>query len=405
MSSSLTIRAEQAMLGAVLADPAAQQHVLDLVEPTDLYRPWHAQVRAAMRRVQKGGGLPGPAEVYAELRCDPDLPASVSADAVPVADLMEASPRTGHASAYAAIVVESGIRRRLELTGSRLAQAAESGDLDLVRQQAARARREFEACRARWCALPERLRRELSVLSPNDHAVATMIRHASAAGVRADRGRHGLVAESGLFPEDRDAQVHQHPAPSDDDADAQKHEQRCRSPSGRSQAAVAEAVGAQALRDLTAGPFQIAHVRRWLRQENFALRSDGVLYALMCDMDAAGMAVDPVTISWQAARRGLRVEPDWLAGGNVAFAVPSAREVHRHGLLAEAAQTGRDIQIGTADQRYALHGLFQSASERLPALEGRQQAVRADRQAQIPGVGRPQPVSTRSRRPGREAAS
>lgn len=74
--SSLTVRAEQAMLGAVLADPAGQQHVLDLVEPADLHRPWHAQVIAAMRRVQKSGWLPGPVEVYAELRRDPDLPGS-----------------------------------------------------------------------------------------------------------------------------------------------------------------------------------------------------------------------------------------------------------------------------------------------------------------------------------------
>jgi len=358
-----------------------------------------------MRRVQNGGGLPGPTEVYAELRCDPDLPGSMSADAVPLADLIEASPRIGHASAYAAIVIETGIRRRLELAGSRLAQAAESSDLDLVRQQAAHARREFEACRARWRALPEPLRRHLSVFSPNDHAVATMIRHASAAGARANRGRRGLVAESEPFPEGRDAHVHQHPAPSADDADVREQEHRYRSPSGRSQAAVAETAGAQALRDLAAGPSQIAHVRCWLRPENFALRSDGALYALMCDMDAAGMAVDPVTISWQAARRGLRVEPDLLAGGTAAFAVPSAREVHRHGLLAEAAQTARDIRIGTADQRHPLHQLFQSASERLPALEGRQQADPAARQAEIPGAVRLRPVSAHSRRSGKEAAS
>src|SRR5215469_2143078 len=119
--TSLAVRAEQAMLGAVLLDSAAQQHVLDLVGPADFQRPWHVQVLAAMRRVQKGGRLPGPEEVYAELQCDSDLPRSVSADAVPLADLMDASPRTEHALAYAAIVIESGIRRRLELTGSRLA--------------------------------------------------------------------------------------------------------------------------------------------------------------------------------------------------------------------------------------------------------------------------------------------
>ncbi len=208
--SGLTVRVEQAMLGAVLADPAAQQHVLDLVEPADLQRPWHAQVLAAMRRVQKSGGLPGPAEVYAELRCDPDLPGSVSADAVPLVDLMQASPRAAHAPTYAAIVVESGIRRRLDLAGSRLAQAAESGDLDAVHQQAAHARRELGACRARWRALPEHLRRELSFISPNEQAVAAVVRHVPVAGAGIDRGRQGLVAESGPLLEDRDGQLHRH---------------------------------------------------------------------------------------------------------------------------------------------------------------------------------------------------
>jgi hypothetical protein len=142
-----------------------------------------------------------------------------------------------------------------------------------------------------------------------------------------------------------------------------------------------------------------------LHQENFALRSDGALYELMCDMAGAGMAIDPVTISWLAARRGLRVEPDCLAGGNAAFAIPSAREVHRHGLLAEAAQTGQDIQTGTADERYPLHRLFQTTSERLPALEGKHQAVPASRQAEKPGAVRLRPVSAHSRGPGREATS
>jgi hypothetical protein len=403
--TSLTVRAEQALLGAVLADPAAQQHVLVLVEPADLHRPWHAQVLAAMRRVQKNGVLPGPAEVYAELRRDPDLPESVSADAVPLADLMEASPRTGHAPVYAAIVVESGIRRRLELAGTRLTQAAESGDLDLTRQQAAHVRQESEACRARWRALPERLRRELSFPSPNDHATATVVRYAPASGARTSRGRRGMAAGSRSRPEGRDGHLQQPHAASTESADVQEEVHRPGLRSARRQQAVAKAAGVQALRDLAAGPFQIAHVRRWLHPGNFALPRHRALYALMCDMDGVGLAVDPVTISWQAARRGMCVEPDWLAGGTAAFAVPSAREVHRYGLLAGAAQVGQDIQAGTADQRFPLPRLFQSASERLSVLEGRQPAGRAAQSAEMPGAGRRQAVSARSPGQDREAAS
>ena len=91
------VRAEQALLGAVLLDPAGQESVLDLVQPEDMRRPWHGQVLEAMQRARGRGALPCPAEVYAELRKDPDLPSGVSHDGVLVANLMEAVPRASHA--------------------------------------------------------------------------------------------------------------------------------------------------------------------------------------------------------------------------------------------------------------------------------------------------------------------
>jgi hypothetical protein len=48
----LGVRAEQAMLGAVLSDPAGQPQVLDWVEPGDMCRPWHGQVLGAMQRLR-----------------------------------------------------------------------------------------------------------------------------------------------------------------------------------------------------------------------------------------------------------------------------------------------------------------------------------------------------------------
>src|SRR5258706_10961703 len=133
---------ERARRGAALPAPPGQHRVLDLVEPADMHRPWHAQVLAAMQRARGRGALPEPAEVYRELQNDPDLPRSVARDAVPLAGLMEAAPRARHAPAYAAIVVEGGIRRRLYLAGSRMEQASESGDLEAAWRQAARASHE-----------------------------------------------------------------------------------------------------------------------------------------------------------------------------------------------------------------------------------------------------------------------
>jgi hypothetical protein len=115
--ASLAIRVEQALLGSVLLEPAEQQHVLDLIEPGDMCRPWHAQVLLAMQRARSRGSPPEPAEVYEELRKDPDLPGTVSRDAVALIDLMEAAPNAQHCAAYAAIVGENGIRQRMELTG------------------------------------------------------------------------------------------------------------------------------------------------------------------------------------------------------------------------------------------------------------------------------------------------
>lgn len=155
------IRVEQALLGAVLLDPPGQHRVIDLVQPADMYRPWHAQVLTAMQRVRSRGALPESAEVYRELQNDPDLPPSVAQDAVPLTGLMEAAPQARHAPAYATIVVEGGIRRRLWLAGARIVQATENGDLDAAWEHAPRGRRELGGCAARWLALPAHLRRRL----------------------------------------------------------------------------------------------------------------------------------------------------------------------------------------------------------------------------------------------------
>ena len=151
----LRIRAEQALLGAVLADPAGQAHLLDLVKPDDMSRPYHGQVLAAMQRLRGSGTALGPLAVYEEIKKDPDLPRSLSHDGVLLAGLMEAAPRTGHAPAYAARVIGCGIRQRIALAASRMTQAAESHDLEAALDMAAQARRELGQCRALLAGAPD----------------------------------------------------------------------------------------------------------------------------------------------------------------------------------------------------------------------------------------------------------
>lgn len=361
------VHAERALLGAVLLDPAGEQRVLDLVEAADMFRPWHAQVLAAMQRARSRGALPGPAEVYRELQDDPDLPRSVARDAVPLAGLMEAAPSSRHAPAYAAMVIEGGIRQRLYLAGSRMVQASGTGEVEAAWQQAARARRELDACTARWLALPAHLRRELP---------------------------SGKAATAGDEP-------------------GQRASARRAGPRGDH----AVAAGARALRELAAAPSQLADVSRWLRPEHFARPSDGALYAVMRDMNVAGMPVDPVTVTWEAARRDVQAEPARLAGGTGAFAAASAREVYQHGVLASVAQAGKDMQACAARPGCSPGRLMQQAADRLRAVEVRPQAG-AVTERDRPGsfhdragpvwqpVRRPgrQPVTDPARHPEREAA-
>ena len=113
-----------------------------------------------MQRLRGRGQFPSPQNVYQEIQHDPNLPCSAALDAVPRASLLGKSPRTAYAGTYAAIVVETGIRRRLQLAGSRVEQAAGDGDLDVALGQAAKARAGLVACAARWTALSARLRNE-----------------------------------------------------------------------------------------------------------------------------------------------------------------------------------------------------------------------------------------------------
>jgi DnaB-like helicase N terminal domain len=371
--TSPEVRAEQALLGAVLSDPAGQQAVLDLVRREDMYRPWHGQVLAAMQRLRGRGVLPGPLEVYAELQNDPDLPQPVKRDAVPLAGLMEAAPRAENAPAYAAMVIDGGIRQRMVLAGSRMAQAA--GDLDAnldgVFGVVGQARHEVNACHARWETLPEPMRCDLLVPHRDDREYAEIVRCARAVRDEIGRLRTDLWVESSASVEQRLASIAERLAEA---AAASASQREClahrrASREARPQGPEAEAAGVAALRDLSADPSQLALVRGWLRPSYFALAEQGELYAAIRDMHAAGRPVDPVTVSWEASRRGIQVDAADLKGGTGAFAWSSAQKVRRHGLLAQIAQAGRDIQANAGDPSLPPQLLMRAIGDRLRHLE------------------------------------
>jgi len=392
------VDAEQALLGGVLADPPGQQYLLGLVEPGDMFRPWHGQVLAAMQRLRGRGQLASPQNVYQEIQHDPDLPRSVALNAVPLADLLGKSPRAAHAGTYAAIVVEAAIRRRLQLAGSRVAQAAEDGDLDVALGQSARARAGLVTCAARWSALPARLRNEPGRLPAEEP------RHPSRENTTRTPVRshpHPPLGQNGIVGRDTPAAAGQ---PGESAATVGTFPARPLAPGAagttRSSGAVAMAAFGAALRDLIDDPCQLGAVRSWLRPEHFTHAASGRLYAVLLDMDASGQPIDPVTVAWAARRRGLRTEPARLARGTGPFAVASAREVRRLGMLAQIADAGIAIQRDAADPQLAPSRLILTAARRLESV--RDSPMREPGPAGTPAA--PRPSREAARHPEAEAA-
>jgi len=350
------------------------------VEPNDITRPYHGQVLAAMQRLRGSGTAPGPLAVYEEIKKDPDLPRGVSHDGVLLAGLMEAAPRTNHAPAYAAMVIGSGIRQRVARAASRMTQAAGGQDLEAALAMAARTRQELARCQARWEALPAPMRRELPAPARDPHGRAQMIRSVAAARDEVRELRADLRAGARQGLEVRLASIARHVADvAAASADLRGRQERARAAAeARPGGTDAEEAGTRALRDLAASPAQISVVRGWLRPGHFARPEQGGLYEVMRDMADAAQPVDPVTVSWEASRRGIETDAADLAGGTGVLAVASAREVHRHGLLAQVAAAGQDIQASAGNHRLAPGLVLRSASDRLDRLDcGRSPAARS----------------------------
>jgi hypothetical protein len=387
--ADLVIRVEQALLGAVMSDPARQAAVLDLVRPGDMWRPYHGQVLAAMQRLRARGADPGPVAVRVELAADPDLPPRVALDGVLLAVLLEAAPRSGHAPDYAAMVIDHSIRQRLGLAGSRMAQAAEAGELGPAIQVTAQALRETAVCQARWQSLPRHVRQEVPApaghRAPQAEEAAWQLR---AAREEIARTRQDAQDEVPGDLARRLESIARHVAGA---AAVSKVAGRERTPTAgetRPQGQAAEAAGDRFVRDLIAGPGQVTVVRDWLQPGHFARPVHGQLYALIRDMDTAGKPVDPVTIAWEAAKRGIAADAAELEGGMAPAVLGDAREVRRHAVLARISQAGRDLCASAGNPQVLTTALLRDTALRLRSLE-REVDPRPGRPDRTDGESRP----------------
>lgn len=369
------VHAERALLGVMLTDLRARREILRIISAEDFSRPWHGQVFAAMQRLSEKGGVSGPQEVYAALTRDPDLPRSVSHDAIPLAGLLNAAPRSAHAPAYAGIVIGAAIRREITLGGGRMRQAAETSDqsvddlaLEAARAVVTRAGRDAGACRRRWERLPGPVRRELPAAQRDSGMDAEIAWRAGRVRDELARLRQELWAEDNASLTGRLAAVAGQLA----DENARSASGAVRGSAvvaGRPEGAAAAAAGLSALRDLIAGPEFVSSVAGWLEPGHFAEPRHGVIYQAVVDLRSGQLPVDPVTVSWEAARRGTAVEPAELAGGYRAFAAGSVVQVYRRAVLARVQQAGLEIQATADDTRLPVASVLELAGEKLAAAE------------------------------------
>src|SRR5258708_38677159 len=81
------------------------------------------------------------------------------------------------------------------------------------------------------------------------------------------------------------------------------------------------------------------------------------------------MPVDPVTVSWEASRRGIQLQPEQVAGGCGASAPASAAQVYRHAVLAQVERAGVDIEAAAADPAWPVGVVTEATGKLLARLE------------------------------------
>ncbi|MFI6883709.1 DnaB-like helicase N-terminal domain-containing protein [Streptosporangium canum] len=246
----LEIRAEQALLGALLLQPALITQVRGWLDPEDFFRPLHQDIYSALlAHVDDLSDDPASPSlqqtvmaVWEQVRHTPDL------TMLDVHDLITGCPTAAHATTYAVMVVEADIRRTVALHAARLAQALDQriqggGTLESLFAAA-------ETAKTIVARLGEKLRIPdlSSVQSPYlDDAVAVPI------------------------------------IPTPEEVD---HQDRL-------------------LTTLIAYPHQIDDVRPLLDDKDFTAPGRGQLFTVLTTMAGQGSAIDMITVMWQAQRAGL----------------------------------------------------------------------------------------------------
>lgn len=342
--------AEAATLGALLLEPAALKQVATWLRAGDFADPWHGRLYTVMRERLAASQAVNPEDVGLQLlnRVGPHR-----ADLVRIANLLRVAPVRPQPSRYAAMVLESSLRREVTGQGVLLRASALSAALTQERRPliagTALVDDALTAGEGRW---------QLASGEPPSGATA----HPELAPVR--RNLDKALAADKLLSAHPDLDVHQ----------VREHEQRL-------------------IAALVCHPGELPGVRRWLTPEALVDRPWRAVYAALLELADRGMPVDVVTVAWQvqhgSRQLGPGPEPATLVRDVAEAAIDDPRYYSRpvaadlvrrtadsaaRALQAAADNPGIDVpdlfetaRLVTASVRTAASGLPDRANDLTPA--------------------------------------
>lgn len=215
------IQAEQALLGALLADeqdrasepvkkagPRLLDEIVQWIQPDDFHRPYHRQVWAAMLAISRREPAT-PKAVLGELSRSTQLRTETAQDGLLLHQLMARTPVTSRAPLYAGMVVEASLRRDLHAEAVRLDQGANGGDPSQVITAQSHARARVGVLRKRWERVPPAVRVQLDraasteAAAPSPAELQAQVRQLSAE-LQATRDRVAGQRAAGKRPETAD---------------------------------------------------------------------------------------------------------------------------------------------------------------------------------------------------------
>lgn len=294
--SSVTSRAEQALLGAMLAgqhlEAAELRTVLAQLRAEDFGQRVHQRLYTAITELSAGEpGEPGQHGLRGDRLIDAvaNRLQAIGADAGRLRDLRRAAPSPQHAAAYARLIQASGFRRQITAHAERIATAADAGT-GLTHQPASRINGSANHTTKSGSATVDHQARLAAALARQAQVYTALTETTSAE----------WPGSEGAEP---------------------RRDEGSRAPAGEPRP-TRGAMEDELLADLLRNPEQVLTLARFLPSDTFTSAQRREVYEVILTTAAAGDPIDEVIIAWQLAlQRALtRLRADPTPSGDAAAA-------------------------------------------------------------------------------------